>query len=106
MSPAVASSSQDKIKKKKKDKAKPISKELVDEMPVDDADGSSYRPPEGAKLLTDFLEDDHFDYDRLKNDDDLELVLIRVPEGVCFSNVLNHKISKVCILYIGTGISD
>ncbi|KIP09303.1 hypothetical protein PHLGIDRAFT_86954, partial [Phlebiopsis gigantea 11061_1 CR5-6] len=42
---------------------------------------SAYRPPEGMKLV-DGEHDEDFDWESLKDDEDLELWIVRVPEGV------------------------
>ena len=41
----------------------------------------AYRPPEGMKLV-DGEHDEEFDWESLKDDDDIELWIVRVPEGV------------------------
>lgn len=55
---------------------------------------NSHVPP-GAILLDNVLSAEEFDYDRLKDDDDLELCVIRLPNGVCyfyFSPSLSQKV--------------
>ena len=85
--PTVASSSKVKEqKKKKKDKSKDKSSGTAVQSAIIAAPGHAkqYQPPQGSVLLTEFIESPEFDYDTLKNDEDLELWVIRVPENVCF----------------------
>ena len=81
------SKSKDKSsKRKEKEKQTSISNHLVDsgdeEFDERNATNDGLVPP-GAVLLDNVLDVDEFDYERLKNDDDLELCVIRIPNGVC-----------------------
>lgn len=82
---AFKDKSKDKKKKKDKGKAKAISNEFVEDSGVDEPPSKAYRPPEGSTLLQNYLETEEFDYDTLKDNDDLELWAIRVPEAVSTS---------------------
>ena len=48
--------------------------------------------PPGYIRLTDVLDSEEFDWDAVKNNDDLELVVLRVPEAVriYFTSRINH----------------
>ncbi|CAA7260898.1 unnamed protein product [Cyclocybe aegerita] len=52
-----------------------------------------YQPPAGAVLLNDKDEDaGEFDWDAVNNDDDIELWLIRVPEGIKPKHLANLEV--------------
>lgn len=82
---AFKDKSKDKKKKKDKGKSKAISNEFVEDSGVDEPPSEAYKPPEGTTLLQNYLETEEFDYDTLKDNDDLELWAIRVPEAVSTS---------------------
>lgn len=84
---SVAFKDKSKDKKKKKDKGngKAISNEFVEDSGVDEPPSKAYKPPEGTTLLQNYLDTEDFDYDTLKDNDDLELWAIRVPEAVSLS---------------------
>lgn len=42
-----------------------------------------FQPPPGRFLLEDSSDAGEFDWDNVNNNEDLELVVIRVPNGVC-----------------------
>ena len=43
----------------------------------------AYRPPEGAVLLDHTLQSEDFEWNAIKDNEDLEIWLIRVPDSVC-----------------------
>ena len=45
--------------------------------------------PLGSVLLTEVIDGDDFDYDKLQGNEDLELWVVRVPDGVCASLFLS-----------------
>lgn len=87
--------SQKPVKKRKPGKEKhPKSKPAVEHTADGKNEGNSahahweYKPPDGFVLLDHANADsDDFDWDALKEDEDLELWILRVPEGV--SSVFN-----------------
>lgn len=70
-------------KTKKKSK---VAQPTVVATPHDKNEGTNpdwaYKPPEGAKLLDAPEDTDDFDWDALEDDEDIELWIMRVPEGV------------------------
>ena len=71
-------------KGKEKERGKFRSNSIVEdsEDEIEPGEGNAYQPPNGAVLLKTYIDTDDFDYDTLKDNDDLELWVIRVPEGV------------------------
>ena len=54
------------------------------------ADPKSYQPPEGAVLLQYEVDSSDFDWDSIRDDDDLELWALRVPDSVCVHILLPY----------------
>lgn len=75
-----------RIKTKKKDSKKKTksSTAVVPEHGKDEGTNPDwdYVPPEGTILLDHNVDSAEFDWDTVKNDEDVELWLVRVPEGV------------------------
>ncbi len=92
MSSSVEVKDRKKEKKDKKDKRREKEAEAATsvyqkatDLAAEERRGTAYRPPPGSILLSDAIESEVFDYDTLKEDDDLELWIIRVPRrGACF----------------------
>ncbi len=89
MSSSVEVKDRKKEKKDKKDKRREKEAEAATsvyqkatDLAAEERRGTAYRPPPGSILLSDAIESEVFDYDTLKEDDDLELWIIRVPDGV------------------------
>lgn len=82
---AIGKTGNKKKKKSKtlKDTIKPVTTTFED----DDISGDeqAYEPPKGSVLLTHDVSVGEFDWDAVQNDDDVELWVLRVPEGVRFS---------------------
>lgn len=57
----------------------------------------AYKPPKGSVLLEHEADAGEFDWDSVKNDDDTELWLIRVPDGVRLDN---YSYSTSCLIAI------
>lgn len=57
---------------------------VVDEHGKNEGDDVNwdYKPPEGFVLMKHKVEESDFDWDAINNDDNLELWVVRVPEGV------------------------
>lgn len=49
----------------------------------------AYKPPEGAVLAKTDVDAEEFDWDALRNNEDVELWIVRVPEGVRSFKLLN-----------------
>jgi len=73
-----------KQKKKSKDQSKQNPKVTITEHGKDERTNPDwdYVPPEGTILLDHDVDSGEFDWDAVKNNEDVELWLIRVPEGV------------------------
>ncbi|KAF6758224.1 hypothetical protein DFP72DRAFT_888419 [Ephemerocybe angulata] len=54
-----------------------------------------FKPPPGRVLLEDTFDAGDFDWDNVKNNEDLELVVIRVPDGVKAKYLEGAKIADV-----------
>jgi hypothetical protein len=83
-----------KQKKKSKDKSKKNPKVTITEHGKDERTNPDwdYVPPEGTILLDHDVDSGEFDWDAVKNDEDVELWLIRLPEGVSIYMTANFKI--------------
>ena len=70
---------------KLKEKSKKKDKSVVVQTPHGKNEGTNpdwaYKPPEGSVLVDGEIDED-FDWDSLKDNEDLELWIVRVPEGV------------------------
>lgn len=75
-----------KPKNKSKDKPKKQSESKATVVEHGKNEGTNpdwdYVPPEGTILLDHDVDSGEYDWDAVKNDDDIELWLIRVPDGV------------------------
>ncbi|KAI6097960.1 hypothetical protein EDD16DRAFT_584256 [Pisolithus croceorrhizus] len=71
----------DKSSKKKKAKATPVT---VTELGRNEGDNPhwAYKPPPGAVLVDHTVDPGPFEWDTIRNNDDLELWLIRVPDSI------------------------
>lgn len=77
--PKKSAGQRDKAKEKKKSKHV----QIVDPHGRNEApDKDAYKPPEGAVLMQHKVEHSDFDWDVVRDDDNLELWLVRVPDGV------------------------
>lgn len=89
-------SSQKKSSAKDKDKGKQktqtLSNTYVDDTDDEEPQAEAALVPPGAIPLSDLLDAKEFDYDELKDNDDLELCIIRIPDGVCLFALSNHTI--------------
>ncbi|KAG6331030.1 hypothetical protein ID866_8061 [Astraeus odoratus] len=88
-SPALEAVRQDVTKeksKKKKSKASPV---VIAEHGKNEGDDPhwAYQPPPGAVLLDHAVGSDQFEWDTIKDNDDLELWLIRVPDSIKAKNL-------------------
>jgi hypothetical protein len=83
-----------KQKKKSKDKSKKNTKVTITGHGKDERTNPNwdYVPPEGTILLDHDVDSGEFDWDAVKNNEDVELWLIRVPEGVSIYMTANVKI--------------
>ena len=79
-------------KKKSKDKSKKKSKVTITEHGKDERTEWDYVPPEGTILLDHDVDSGEFDWDAVKDDENVELWLIRLPEGVRIFMTANFKI--------------
>lgn len=74
--------------KRSKDKSKKSKKSAKEvEGNVNDREASTesswtYKPPTGSVLLKHDVDNEEFDWDAVKDDDDLEIWVMRVPDGV------------------------
>jgi hypothetical protein len=86
MSSASPSPAPEPIKQKKKSKDKSKKKagnpDVIITGQGKDEGTNPYVPPEGTILLEHDVDSGEFDWDAVKNEDDIELWLVRVPEGV------------------------
>ncbi|KAJ3553067.1 hypothetical protein NM688_g3821 [Phlebia brevispora] len=72
-----------KEKSKKKDKTRQPPVVVTEHGKNEGTDTDwAYKPPEGAVLATYEGQDEDFDWDALRNNQDVELWIVRVPEGV------------------------
>lgn len=84
----IVSKETKKHTKSKNHKSQPI-------VPDDDkiyarGENSAYKPPNGSVLLNHNVDSREFDWDEVKNNDDLELWLIRIPDGVSISSNVSY----------------
>jgi len=79
-------------KKKDKERTAGLSTYQKANDPAAEERGTEYHPPPGSVLLTEVVESEVFDYDALKEDDDLELWVIRVPDGISPKHLNNQQI--------------
>jgi hypothetical protein len=69
--------------KNSKDKGKKKKSTLTEHGKIEGTDPNwAYKPPQGVVLLDRVIDSGEFDWDAVNNNDDLELWLIRVPDGV------------------------
>ncbi|TBU26084.1 DNA-directed RNA polymerase I subunit RPA34.5-domain-containing protein [Dichomitus squalens] len=102
MSSSSASSSPEPeivVAKTKRSKDKATKAKLVqppadtDKNANEDEDASlAYKPPDGYVLMKHNIEDTDFDWDVINNDDNLELWVVRVPDGLKAKHLENVKI--------------
>ena len=55
----------------------------------------AYRPPAGAELLDHTIESEEFEWNVIRDNDDLEIWLIRVPDSVCHRSWRIHQFTRV-----------
>lgn len=95
-SPGVlAEKSKSKKKRGEKDKGRSKDKTLVPIIASKHGEGHgknegadpnwAYQPPDGMMVLDTSQVDEDFDWDSLKDDEDKELWIVRIPEGVSLS---------------------
>jgi hypothetical protein len=101
MSSASPSPSPEPIKHKKKSKDKSKKKPEVTVTKQNKNEGTNpdwdYVPPEGTILYDHDVDSGEFDWDAVKNDEDVELWLMRVPEGVSIYTTISriHNSNKL-----------
>lgn len=89
----------DKKKSKEKVKDKSKKKSSTAEIKNEGQDRNwAYKPPRGMVELDASRVDDEFDWDALKNDEDKELCLFRIPDGVC-ALLLTLSLSYLVIVF-------
>ena len=59
-----------------------------------------YKPPDGYKAMNMKVDEGPFDWDSIKDNDDLELWIVRVPDGVRFPSHVGHcaRLDIACAL--------
>ena len=79
-----------KPKQKKTKEAQDAS--VVDKHGKNEGDNPNwdYKPPDGFKAMNMKVDEGPFDWDAIKDNDDLELWIVRVPDGVCFTSHVRH----------------
>ncbi|KLO19636.1 hypothetical protein SCHPADRAFT_935136 [Schizopora paradoxa] len=82
----------DKKEKKEKRKEKETGYQKANDPVEEEGRNTTCRPPPGSVLLLDTIDSETFDYDALKEDDDLELWIIRVPDGISPKHLNNQQI--------------
>ena len=90
-----------KQKKKSKDKSKKKLKSsdvIITEHGKDEGTNPhwDYVPPEGTILLDHDVDSGEFDWDAVKNDEDVELWLLRIPDGVSTTCKFQHNSNLTC----------
>ncbi|KAH9948141.1 hypothetical protein B0H21DRAFT_690642 [Amylocystis lapponica] len=81
-------------KSKKKSKEKGKKKSTVDTQAKNEGTNPdwAYKPPEGTALLDHGVDTAEFDWDAVKEDDNLEMWIVRVPEGIKSKHLQNLKV--------------
>ncbi|KAI5118318.1 hypothetical protein M0805_006602 [Coniferiporia weirii] len=99
---AKASKRQDKTKQKEKSKdtgkgkGKALSNVYIDDSDSDEqteSQSTTRLVPAGSVLLENVMDSGEFDYDALEGNDDLELCVVRVPDGIKPKYLSNAEIS-------------